>query len=92
MDGLPYMIPRVHVRHFTTDDFNEWDRLVDESWNGTFLHKRRFLAYHGERFTDVSLIIEDDKGQLIGVFPAAIDPADPNRVVSHPGSTYGVGT
>lgn len=61
----------------------EWDDLVARSVNGTFLHTRRYLGYHGGRFADRSLFAGG------AVFPAAEDPADPTRVVSHPGITYG---
>lgn len=40
----------VVVRRYGEQDAEAWDRLTAESWNGTFLHERRFLAYHGERF------------------------------------------
>jgi len=67
----------------------EWDALVADAPMGTFLHSRRFLGYHGERFVDRSLLLHDDRSRLLGVFPAAQDPNDARRVVSHPGSTYG---
>jgi hypothetical protein len=49
----------VAARHYAEQDAEAWDKLVVESWNGTFLHQRRFLSYHGDRFQDLSLIIED---------------------------------
>ena len=75
--------------------FNEsltenWDRFIlQESWNGTFLHTRRFLSYHQERFKDLSLIVQNDHGKIIAIFPSAEQPDDPNSVMSHPGITYG---
>ena len=27
-----------------------WDSFVDQSINGTIFHKRKFLAYHGDKF------------------------------------------
>ncbi|HVB43952.1 MAG TPA: GNAT family N-acetyltransferase [Streptosporangiaceae bacterium] len=66
-----------------------WDDLVARSVNGTFQHTRRFLAYHGPRFRDRSLLISDAKGRLAAVLAAAEDPADPSVVVSHPGLTFG---
>ena len=81
--------PVLAVRRFENQDAEAWDRLVAESWNGTFLHTRRFLSYHGTRLKDLSLIIEDGRGRIVGVFPAALDPARQDRVVSHPGLTYG---
>jgi hypothetical protein len=80
---------RIRIRPYAASDEGEWDRLVNISHNGTFLHTRRFLAYHGDRFEDASLVIEDANGRLLGVFPAALDPAEPAQAVSHPGITYG---
>ena len=66
-----------------------WDDLVRRSCNGTMLHTRRFISYHGNRFRDRSLVLEDRRGRVVGVFPAAEDPSDPEVIVSHPGLTYG---
>ncbi len=79
----------IAVRRYREQDAEAWDTLTADSWNGTFLHQRRFLAYHGERFQDVSLVVEDDRGRIIGVFPAALDPGRTDTVVSHPGLSYG---
>jgi Acetyltransferase (GNAT) domain len=79
----------VAARHYTEQDAEAWDKLVVESWNGTFLHQRRFLSYHGDRFQDLSLIIEDDRRHIVGVFPAALDPVREDILISHPGLTYG---
>ncbi len=68
---------------------DRWDALVDQSSYGTLLHSRRFLDYHGDRFADASLALLDDKERWLGVFPAALHPADPTVAVSHPGCTYG---
>jgi hypothetical protein len=67
----------------------DWDALVERAPNGTFLQTRRFLSYHGVRFEDASLVIRRHDGRLIGVLPAAVDPSDERRVVSHPGATFG---
>ena len=67
-----------------------WDEFVlNSSFNGTFLHTRRFLSYHKDRFIDCSLLIRDNKGRIIAVFPAALHPSNASVVVSHPGITYG---
>jgi hypothetical protein len=78
----------VNLRPFEPRDADSWDALVDAAPGATFLHARRFLAYHGERFRDASLVLEDG-GRFAAVFPAAVDPGDPSHVVSHPGATYG---
>src|SRR5437870_5605049 len=55
----------------------------------TFLHSRRFISYHRDRFVHRSLLLRDARSRLVGVFPAATDPTNEGRVVSHPGITYG---
>jgi len=77
------------VRNYQPAQADAWDELVGRSCNGTFLHTRRFLSYHGDRFLDRSLVLEDPRGRVIGVFPAAASPACPEMTVSHPGLTYG---
>lgn len=72
----------------TPEDSERWDELVERAPMATFLHSRRFLSYHRDRFQDASLLLSDDR-QLRAVLPAAVDPADPDRVVSHPGATFG---
>lgn len=73
---------------YRPQDAQRWDGFCRTSGNATFLHSRRFLAYHGERFRDASLLLSDD-GTLVGLLPAAVDPKDPALVHSHPGATFG---
>ena len=77
------------IRAYRPDDAAAWDDLVARSVNGTILHTRRFLAYHGDRFRDRSLVVTKSNGKLAGVLPAAEDPLDQSVVTSHPGLTYG---
>ncbi|MCC6303310.1 MAG: GNAT family N-acetyltransferase [Gammaproteobacteria bacterium] len=65
-----------------------WDALCAGAMNATFLHTRRFIGYHEDRFRDRSLLVFAS-GRLEGVFPAAEAPADRSVVISHPGITYG---
>lgn len=78
----------MEVVAYTDGDAGEWDALAGGAPMATFLHTRRFLGYHGDRFADASLLIKQD-GRLVGLFPAAVDPADGGSVLSHPGITYG---
>lgn len=71
---------------YTPDDREAWDAVVAASRNGTFLHRRGFMDYHADRFVDASLLVRDDAGQAVAVFPAnRVD----RRIVSHGGLTYG---
>lgn len=81
--------PALSVRGFAPEHTGTWEDLVGRSGTGTFMHTRRFISYHGDRFQDRSLLLEDRHGKIVGVFPAAQDLADPELVVSHPGLTYG---
>lgn len=77
------------IRAFDPKDFEDWDAYCNQSICGTFLHTRQFLSYHGKRFHDKSLIIEDANGRWLGILPAAEMPGKPDFIVSHPGITYG---
>ncbi len=74
---------------FTSGDAERWDAFVPKTAQGVFLHTRRFLSYHGDRFYDMSLLFEDDKGQLRALLPAALSPGNPELAISHPGITFG---
>ncbi|MGM9691743.1 MAG: GNAT family N-acetyltransferase [Alloprevotella sp.] len=65
-----------------------WDKFVSASRNGTFLFRRDFMEYHGDRFEDASLLIYDDKKPL-GLLPANRSRRDAATVESHGGLTYG---
>ncbi len=76
------------ITPFSTAEHELWDAIVSRSINGTLLHSRKFLNYHGKRFEDMSVFVTF-KTEVVGVFPAARSPADSQTVVSHPGLTYG---
>jgi hypothetical protein len=75
----------VEIRRYTEAFRTDWDSLVEESINGTFLHKRDFMEYHGERFMDYSLMAVV-AGKLVGVLPAETESG---KVFSHRGLSYG---
>lgn len=76
------------VRAIEPADAERWDAFCAGAHGATFLHTRRFLSYHGDRFIDRSLIIEDG-ARWLGVLPAAQSLSHPDQVVSHPGITCG---
>jgi hypothetical protein len=76
------------IRSYIDADATAWDRFCTECGNATFLHTRRFLSYHGDRFRDRSCIVEGKHGWL-AILPAAEHPSEGDCVVSHPGISYG---
>ena len=81
---MSWVIPMFTVRPYTPSDAEAWDSAVERSRNGNFLHRRRYMDYHADRFIDQSLVIERD-GEVEAVFPA--NQRD-NDIVSHGGLTY----
>lgn len=77
------------VVYFNQSENEKWDNFIENCPMGTFLHSRKFLSYHGDRFKDKSIIIKDKNDNWLAVFPAAEDLNNKNIIISHPGSTYG---
>ena len=73
------------VRFYQSNFARRWDVFVEESRNGTFLHKRSYMDYHADRFLDRSIMVFE-KENLIAVLPAN---QENNSLVSHGGLTYG---
>lgn len=67
----------------------EWDHLVNQSRQGTFLFNRAYMDYHADRFHDESLMIRDEKGRFVALFPVCRIPGEASAVASHAGLTYG---
>ena len=64
----------------------EWDEFNSEAKNGHFFFYRDYMEYHSNRFHDFSLIIYNDKGNIMALLPANIDG---DTVISHGGLTFG---
>ena len=79
------MSESLNIRRYTQQDADMWNSFVSTSGNGTFLHDRRFMEYHSDRFDDHSLIVEAD-GKIVALLPA--NRAE-DTLQSHGGLTYG---
>lgn len=76
----------MEVIRYSVENFLAWNEFIQNSKNGTFMHKRTFMDYHSDRFNDYSLLVLNDKGIICAVLPANIN----NGVLhSHQGLTYG---
>lgn len=75
----------MEIKLYTSEFRTEWDNFVLKSKNGTFLHLRDFMEYHGSRFNDYSLLFYE-KGKLVAIMPGHIED---KVFYSHKGLTYG---
>jgi hypothetical protein len=73
---------------YKASDAAQWDDFCSNNTNATFLHTRRYLSYHQDRFIDHSLLIYSNN-KLVGLFPIAISRTDGSVPMSHPGISYG---
>ena len=65
-----------------------WENFLLRPSNGTFLHTRKYLSYHGDRFKDSSFLVYDGN-TLVGLIPIAAIREKPKIAISHPGISYG---
>ena len=75
----------IDVVRYTADKATEWNDFVARSKQGTFLHDRRYMDYHADRFSDHSLLVYR-KHRLFALLPAN-EAGD--TLWSHQGLTYG---
>lgn len=74
------------VERYTSTNADEWNAFVRTSRNGTFLIERAYMDYHSDRFDDHSLMIRDNKGELLAILPAH---AKLDVISSHSGLSHG---
>ncbi len=75
----------MEIKIYKPEYKKDWDAFVGSSKNGTFLHYRDFVEYHGDRFEDYSLMFYID-GDLVALMPGHITG---KMYHSHQGLTYG---
>ncbi|WP_136666877.1 FemAB family protein [Flavobacterium sp. H122] len=74
------------IKKYEPQFYSIWNQFIADSKNGTFLFHRDFMEYHSDRFEDFSLLVFDDKDNLVAVLPAnRVD----DTIYSHQGLTYG---
>jgi len=73
---------------YKDSDAELWDGFCANDTNATFLHTRRYLSYHQNKFIDHSLLIYAEE-KLIGLFPIGISKSTDSVPMSHPGISYG---
>jgi hypothetical protein len=75
---------KIDIIPYSIKHKKSWDNFVEDSANGTFLHKRDYMDYHADRFEDASLMLYNEN-KLIAVLPAH---RVKQSIFSHKGLTY----
>lgn len=75
------------VCQFQSENEQEWNIFLEETKNSTFLFNRKFMDYHKQRFTDASIMVYNERNEVIACMPANI--SESGDVISHAGLTYG---
>jgi hypothetical protein len=75
----------IEVRKYEERYREQWEDFIDHSANGTFLHRRSFMEYHGDRFEDASVMVWEGE-ELVAVFPAH---REGDQIFSHNGLSFG---
>jgi hypothetical protein len=65
---------------------DKWDYFVNNSKNGHFFFQRDYMEYHSDRFDDISLLVFNDKEELMSILPASLKN---ETMYSHQGLTFG---
>lgn len=76
----------INIVRYNETKKEEWNSFLKVAKNKTFLFERDFMDYHSDRFEDYSLMMYDEKQNLIAVLPANIKD---NELYTHQGLTYG---
>jgi hypothetical protein len=79
-------VEKYTVTLYSKQNFELWNSFIDQAKNATFLFNRNFMEYHSDRFQDFSMMIFNEKQNLVALLPAnRVD----DIVYSHQGLTYG---
>ena len=60
----------IKIEIYTKDVLLDWNSFIDNAKNSHFFFRREYMDYHKNRFRDFSLMIYNDKGNLISILPA----------------------
>ena len=92
LSGLPYIKNETVGSHtvfqivqYTAQRIALWNNFVSKAKNANFQHRREYLEYHAQRFTDHSLLFMKDNN-VVALFPANVKD---NALYSHNGISFG---
>jgi hypothetical protein len=76
----------IRVQRYVPEDKAPWDGFVARAKNPHLMFYRGFMEYHGERFSDHSLLFYDADDRLLALLPAN---RSEDTLYSHQGLTFG---
>lgn len=76
----------IRVVLYCEELLKDWNEVLNNSKNGTFMHRRSFMEYHKHRFEDFSLLVYDDEVP-VAIFPA--NRKNDQSIATHSGLTFG---
>lgn len=74
------------IKKYSAIDKADWNLFIDKAKNGHFMFYRDYMDYHNDRFHDFSLMVYNDKHNLIALLPTNIEHP---ICYSHKGLTFG---
>ena len=81
---------KLEIVRYTDQYRNDWEKLVDSSLNGTFLHKRSFFDHNPSNAKDDCSFLYLKKNKIAGVIPCTLFQRNDKVVLqSHLRSTFG---
>lgn len=66
---------------------DDWDSFISKAKNSHFIFNRDYMDYHSDRFKDFSLLVYNDKENIIALLPANL--TTDRKLISHQGLTFG---
>lgn len=74
------------VSKYNSELKDEWDGFVGACKNTHFIFYRDYVDYHSDRFSDFSIIVRNERNEIVAVLPSNISE---NVIYSHQGLTFG---
>lgn len=77
----------IDIYQYTARDSYDWDKLIDSSYNGSFIIKRNYIEYHKKKFNEISMVFKNkNSGETLAIFPCN---RNEDSAISYEGLSFG---
>lgn len=77
----------IEIYQYAETDSLAWDKLIDNSYNGSFIFKRNYIEYHKKKFNEISMVFKQkNSGEILAIFPCNLNE---NSAISYEGLSFG---